>query len=337
MIIAAYHKDKGNKKTKVICPDSAHGTNPASASIAGYEVVSVESNNGIITPEALAEVLDDDVAAVMMTCPNTLGLFEKHLPEIVKMIHEKDALLYYDGANMNAIMGKMRVGDAGFDVVHLNLHKTFATPHGGGGPGSGPVGVCEKLIPFLPVSRVKKLEDGQYYLSYDEPKSIGFVAPFYGNFGVYLKAYAYMLRLGREGLIRATENAVLGANYMRKRLEDYFEVPYNRTCMHEFVLSAVNQAKNGIRALDVAKALLDKGHHAPTIYFPLIVKECMMIEPTETESKETLDRFVDDLIEIAKLAEENPDFIKNAPVTLSVSRLDETKAARDMVITDDIN
>lgn len=337
MIISAYHRDKGNKKTKVICPDSAHGTNPASASIAGYEVISVESHDGIITPEALAEVLDDEVAAVMMTCPNTLGLFEKNLPEIVKMIHEKDALLYYDGANMNAIMGKMRVGDAGFDVVHLNLHKTFATPHGGGGPGSGPVGVCEKLTPFLPVSRVKKLEDGQYYLSYDAPKSIGFVAPFYGNFGVYLKAYAYMLRLGREGLIRATENAVLSANYMRKRLEDYFEVPYNRTCMHEFVLSAVNQAKNGVRALDVAKALLDKGHHAPTIYFPLIVKECMMIEPTETESKETLDRFVDDMIEIAKLAEENPDFIKNAPVTLSVSRLDETKAARDMVITDDIN
>ncbi|SDL33347.1 glycine dehydrogenase subunit 2 [Maridesulfovibrio ferrireducens] len=336
MLIAAYHRDKGNKKTKVICPDSAHGTNPASATIAGYEVVSVESHDGIITPEALAEVLDDDVAAVMMTCPNTLGLFEKHLPEIVKMIHDKDALLYYDGANMNAVMGKMRVGDAGFDVVHLNLHKTLATPHGGGGPGSGPVGVCEKLTPFLPISRVKKLEDGQYYLSYDAPKSIGYVAPFYGNFGVYLKAYAYMLRLGRKGLIRATENAVLNANYMRKRLEKYFEIPYNRICMHEFVLSAVNQAKNGVRALDVAKALLDKGHHAPTIYFPLIVKECMMIEPTETESKETLDLFVNDLIEIAKLANQNPDFIKNAPVTLPVSRLDETKAARDMVITDDI-
>ncbi|MBI9112618.1 aminomethyl-transferring glycine dehydrogenase subunit GcvPB [Maridesulfovibrio ferrireducens] len=336
MLIAAYHRDKGNKKTKIICPDSAHGTNPASATIAGYEVVSVESHDGIITPEALAEVLDDEVAAVMMTCPNTLGLFEKHLPEIVKMIHDKDALLYYDGANMNAVMGKMRVGDAGFDVVHLNLHKTLATPHGGGGPGSGPVGVCEKLTPFLPISRVKKLEDGQYYLSYDAPKSIGYVAPFYGNFGVYLKAYAYMLRLGREGLIRATENAVLNANYMRKRLEKYFEIPYNRICMHEFVLSAVNQAKNGVRALDVAKALLDKGHHAPTIYFPLIVKECMMIEPTETESKETLDLFINDLIEIAKLSNQNPDFIKNAPVTLPVSRLDETKAARDMVITDDI-
>ncbi|NDV25745.1 aminomethyl-transferring glycine dehydrogenase subunit GcvPB [Desulfovibrio sp. JC010] len=336
MLMAAYHRDKGNKKTKIICPDSAHGTNPASAAVAGYDVVSVESTDGIITPEALAEVLDDEVAGVMMTCPNTLGLFETHLQELVKMIHEKDALLYYDGANMNAIMGKLRVGDAGFDIVHLNLHKTLGTPHGGGGPGSGPVGVSERLVPFLPVSRVEKLEDGQYYLSYDEPKSIGYVAPFYGNFGVYLKAYAYMLRLGREGLTRATEGAVLSANYMRKRLENHFEIPYNRICMHEFVASAVEQAKNGVRALDVAKALLDKGHHAPTIYFPLIVKECLMIEPTETENKETIDRFIDDLIEIAEMAEKNPEALQAAPLTTSVKRLDETKAARSMVITDDI-
>ncbi len=336
MLMAAYHRDKGNKKTKIVCPDSAHGTNPASAAIAGYDVVSVESTDGIITPEALGAVLDDEVAGVMMTCPNTLGLFETHLPELVKMIHEKDALLYYDGANMNAIMGKMRVGDAGFDIVHLNLHKTLGTPHGGGGPGSGPVGVSERLIPFLPISRVKKLEDGQYYLDYDAPKSIGYVAPFYGNFGVYLKAYAYMLRLGREGLIRATEGAVIGANYMRKRLENHFEIPHNRICMHEFVASAVKQAQNGVRALDVAKALLDKGHHAPTIYFPLIVKECMMIEPTETESKETLDQFIDDLIEIAEQAEKNPELLQAAPETLSVKRLDETKAAREMVITDDL-
>ncbi|ACS81048.1 aminomethyl-transferring glycine dehydrogenase subunit GcvPB [Maridesulfovibrio salexigens] len=336
MLMAAYHRDKGNKKTKIVCPDSAHGTNPASAAVAGYDVVSVESKDGIITPEALAEVLDDEVAGVMMTCPNTLGLFETHLPELVKMIHEKDALLYYDGANMNAIMGKLRVGDAGFDIVHLNLHKTLGTPHGGGGPGSGPVGVSERVKPFLPVSRVEKLEDGQYYLSYDEPKSIGYVAPFYGNFGVYLKAYAYMLRLGREGLTRATEGAVLSANYMRKRLENHYEIPYNRICMHEFVASAVEQAKNGVRALDVAKALLDKGHHAPTIYFPLIVKECLMIEPTETENKETIDRFIDDLIEIAEMAEKNPEVLQAAPVTTSVKRLDETKAARSMVITDDV-
>ncbi len=336
MLMVAYHRDKGNKKTKIICPDSAHGTNPASAAVAGYDVVSVESKDGIITPEALAEVLDDDVAGVMMTCPNTLGLFETHLPELVEMIHAKDALLYYDGANMNAIMGKLRVGDAGFDIVHLNLHKTLGTPHGGGGPGSGPVGVSERVKPFLPISRVEKLEDGQYYLSYDEPKSIGYVAPFYGNFGVYLKAYAYMLRLGGEGLTRATEGAVLSANYMRKRLENHYEIPYNRICMHEFVASAVEQAKNGVRALDVAKALLDKGHHAPTIYFPLIVKECLMIEPTETENKETIDRFIDDLIEIAEMAGKNPEALQAAPLTTPVKRLDETKAARSMVITDDI-
>lgn len=335
MLIAAYHKDKGNKKTKVLCPDSAHGTNPASASLAGFEVVSIESHDGMIDPEALAAALDDDVAALMMTCPNTLGLFEKHLPEIVRLLHEKDALLYYDGANLNAIMGKMRVGDAGFDVVHLNLHKTFATPHGGGGPGSGPVGVSEKLVDFLPVSRVHKLEDGMYALSYDHPKSIGYVAPFYGNFGVFLKAYAYILRLGRDGLRRASENAVLSANYLRKRLEDYLNIPYNRICMHEFVASACKQAECGVRALDIAKALLDKGYHAPTIYFPLIVKECLMIEPTETESKEVLDKFVDDLIEILALADTNPEALHAAPVTLPVKRLDETRAARAMELTDD--
>ncbi|WP_243547095.1 aminomethyl-transferring glycine dehydrogenase subunit GcvPB [Pseudodesulfovibrio tunisiensis] len=336
MLMAAYHRDKGNKKTKVIVPDSAHGTNPASAHAAGFDIVSIESRDGIVDPEALRKVLDDEVAGVMMTCPNTLGLFEKHLPEIVKMLREVDALLYYDGANMNAIMGKMRVGDVGFDIVHLNLHKTLGTPHGGGGPGSGAVGVSERVEPFLPVSRVEKLEDGQFFLSYDHPKSIGYVAPFYGNFAVYLKAYAYMLRLGGTGLRRASEHAVLAANYMRKRLEDHFEVPYNRICMHEFVMSAVKQAENGVRALDVAKALLDMGYHAPTIYFPLIVKECLMIEPTETENKATLDKFVDDLIAIAELAETDPEAVQAAPVNLPVSRLDETHAARAMELTDDL-
>ncbi|QGY41641.1 aminotransferase class V-fold PLP-dependent enzyme [Pseudodesulfovibrio cashew] len=336
MLMAAYHKDKGNKKTKVIVPDSAHGTNPASAAIAGYEVISIESVDGIVSPEALAEVLDDEVAGMMMTCPNTLGLFEKNLPKIVEMLREVDALLYYDGANLNAIMGKMRVGDVGFDIVHLNLHKTFATPHGGGGPGSGPVGVSEKLVPYLPISRVEKQEDGQFRLNYKHPKSIGYVAPFYGNFGVVLKAYAYMLRLGGPGLTRATENAVLAANYMRKRLADHFEVPYNRICMHEFVASAAGQAKAGVHAIDIAKALLDKGHHAPTVYFPLIVPEAIMIEPTETENKETLDRFIDDLIEIAELVDTTPEAITTAPVTLPVTRLDETRAARSMELTDDL-
>ncbi|AMK12178.1 MAG: aminomethyl-transferring glycine dehydrogenase subunit GcvPB [Pseudodesulfovibrio sp.] len=336
MLMAAYHKDRGNKKTKVIVPDSAHGTNPASAAIAGYDVVSVESKDGIVDPAALAEVLDDEVAGMMMTCPNTLGLFEKNLPEIVRMLRKVDALLYYDGANLNAIMGKMRVGDVGFDIVHLNLHKTFATPHGGGGPGSGPVGVSEKLVPFLPISRVAKREDGRYFLDYDQPKSIGYVAPFYGNFGVYLKAYAYILRLGGPGLTRATENAVLAANYMRARLSGHFEVPYDRICMHEFVASAAPQAKKGVHALDFAKGLLDKGYHAPTVYFPLIVPEAIMIEPTETENKETLDQFCDDLIELAGLVDTNPEVLTSAPVTLPVTRLDETKAARAMELTDDL-
>lgn len=336
MLIAAYHKDKGNKKTKIIVPDSAHGTNPASAAIAGFDVVSVESVDGIVSPAALAEVLDDEVAGMMMTCPNTLGLFEKNLPEIVRMLREVDALLYYDGANLNAIMGKMRVGDAGFDVVHLNLHKTFATPHGGGGPGSGPVGVSERLVPYLPISRVEKQEDGRFRLNYDHPKSIGYVAPFYGNFGVYLKAYAYILRLGGPGLTRATENAVLAANYMRKRLADHFDIPYNRICMHEFVASAAAQAKKGVHALDFAKGLLDKGHHAPTVYFPLIVPEAIMVEPTETENKETLDRFCDDLIELAGLVDTTPEALTSAPVTLPVTRLDETHAARAMELTDDL-
>ena len=335
MIIAAYHAAKGNTKTKVICPDSAHGTNPASAAIAGYEVVSVPSVDGIVDPAELAKVLDDEVAALMMTCPNTLGLFERNLPEIVEMVHAHDALLYYDGANLNAVLGKMRVGDAGFDVVHLNLHKTFGTPHGGGGPGSGPVGVCERLEEFLPISRVRKLVDGRFVLDYDQPRSIGYMAPFYGNFGVALKAYAYILRLGREGLTRVSENAVLAANYLRKRLEDVLEIPYNRVCMHEFTASASLLAEKGVRALDLAKALLDKGHHAPTIYFPLIVKECLMMEPTETESKQTLDRFVDDLIDIIQAAEADPATATEAPVTQSVTRLDETKAAREMVLTDD--
>ena len=336
LTMAAYHSDKGNKKTKIICPDSAHGTNPASAAIAGYEVVSIASRDGIVDPDALAEVLDDQVAGMMMTCPNTLGLFESNLPRIVEMLRGVDALLYYDGANLNAIMGKMRVGDAGFDVVHVNLHKTFATPHGGGGPGSGPVGVSERLAPYLPISRVVKDPSGRFHLRYDYPKSIGYVAPFYGNFGVVLRAYAYMLRLGREGLVRVSENAVLAANYLRKCLDDVLEVPYDRICMHEFVASADKQAQKGVRALDIAKALLDKGYHAPTVYFPLIVKECLMIEPTETESKDTLDAFVKDLRDILAQAETDPAAVQAAPVTLPITRLDETAAARNMHITDDM-
>lgn len=337
LLIAAYHKDKGNKKTKIVCPDSAHGTNPASAVLAGYEVVNIESKDGVVDPEALEAVLDDDVAALMMTCPNTLGIFEDHLPEIVEKLRKVDALLYYDGANFNAIMGKMRVGDVGFDVVHLNVHKTLGTPHGGGGPGAGPVGVSARLEPYLPTSRVDQAADGSYFLNYDYPKSIGYIAPFYGNFSVMLKSFAYMMRLGGEGLTRATELAVLNANYMRKRLEDHLHIPYNRICMHEFVASACDQQSEcGVRALDIAKGLLEKGHHAPTIYFPLIVKEAMMFEPTETESKETLDVFLDDLIGLLETAKTDPAQLLDAPRNTPVRRLDETKAAREMVLIDDV-
>ncbi len=336
LLIAAYHRAKGNKKTKVICPDSAHGTNPATAALAGYEVVNIESKDGMVDPEALAAALDDSVAALMMTCPNTLGLFERHLPKLVEELRAVDALLYYDGANFNAIMGRMRVGDVGFDVVHLNLHKTMATPHGGGGPGAGPVGVSERLVPFLPAPRVVKKADGTFGMNADLPQSIGNVAPFFGNFGITIRALSYMLRLGREGLARASDYAVLNANYMRKLLEKHLDIPYNRICMHEFVASAMNLASQHVRALDLAKALLDKGYHAPTIYFPLIVKECLMFEPTETESKETLDQFCADLVAIIEQAKSDPQAVLDAPVTLPVRRLDETKAAKDMGLTDDM-
>ncbi|MDR0826880.1 MAG: aminomethyl-transferring glycine dehydrogenase subunit GcvPB [Desulfovibrio sp.] len=336
LLIAAYHRARGNKKSRIICPDSAHGTNPASAALAGYEVVNIESKDGLIDPAALAEVLDDSVAGLMMTCPNTLGLFEKNLPEIVRLLRRVDALLYYDGANFNACMGRLRVGDVGFDVVHVNLHKTMATPHGGGGPGAGPVGVSERLLPFLPGPRVVRGQDGAFSLDYNLPQSIGRVAPFYGNFAVCLRALAYILRCGGEGLSRASDYAVLNANYIRARLHGQLEIPYDRLCMHEFVCSASPLGEWGVHALDIAKALLDKGFHAPTIYFPLIVKECLMIEPTETESKETLDAFCDALLLIIEKARKDPQSLRDAPLTLPVRRLDETRAARSMVLTEDL-
>ena len=332
MLIAAYHRDKGRTKTKIICPDSSHGTNPASAALAGYEVVSIASKDGMVDPQALEAALDDDVAALMMTCPNTLGLYEKHMPVIVKKLRRVDALLYYDGANLNAILGKLRVGDAGFDVIHLNLHKTLGTPHGGGGPGAGPVGVSQRLVPYLPAGRVEKRADGSFFLNYDHPKSIGYMAPFYGHFGVFLKAYAYVLRLGGAGLTRAAEYAVLNANYLRRMTEDFLDIPYPRVCMHEFVASA----PEGARAVDIGKALLDRGIHAPTVYFPLIVPECLMTEPTETESKETLDNFVAALREIVEKGKADPDFLRDAPTGMPVRRLDETAAARSMILTDDM-
>jgi glycine dehydrogenase subunit 2 len=332
LLIAAYHRAKGRARGKVLIPDSAHGTNPASAAIAGFEVVSVGTDaEGNVDLEAFKAKLTDDTAAIMLTCPNTLGIFERNVHVIAELAHANDTLLYYDGANMNALMGRARPGDLGFDVVHLNVHKTLSTPHGGGGPGAGPVGVKAGLMPFLPVSTVEKRDDGTYALNYNRPQSIGYIAPFYGNFAVLLRAYAYLLTLGGNGLREATDHAVLNANYLRVKLQDDYDIPYNRLCLHEVLLSAERQTKrSGVRALDIAKALIDAGYHPPTVYFPLIVHEAIMIEPTESESKETLDAFVADMIRIARLAEESPAAFATMPESTRVSRLDETKAARDM-------
>ena len=329
MLIHAYHESRGSQKARVLVPDSAHGTNPASATRCGYKVEVIKSNeDGEVDIDALKVALRGDVAALMLTNPNTLGLFETQVQEITKILHDAGGLLYYDGANMNAILNICRPGDMGFDVVHLNLHKTFSTPHGGGGPGAGPVGVCEKLLPFLPAPIVTK--DGEEYkLNYDVPHSIGKIRAFYGNVGVIVKGYAYIRQLGAEGLLEVSENSLINANYMLAKLKEYYDVPYPRTCMHEFVLSANRQKKeNGVRALDIAKRLLDYGYHAPTVYFPLIAPEALMIEPTETESKETLDGFIQTLIEIAKDAKANPDAVKNSPTSTPVTRLDEVTAAR---------
>ncbi|HNX91680.1 MAG TPA: aminomethyl-transferring glycine dehydrogenase subunit GcvPB, partial [Candidatus Omnitrophota bacterium] len=331
MLIAAYHRNKGNRRKYVLIPDSGHGTNPASAAIAGYEVLSVKSDpRGCVDMEDIKRLMNDEVAAVMLTCPNTLGIFETNIKAIADLAHSHGALMYYDGANLNAILGKARPGDLGFDVVHINVHKSFATPHGGGGPGAGPVGVKKELAPFMPTSRIVKRKDGTFFLDYDRPLSIGYISQFYGSFLVLLKAYAYVLLLGKEGLIEAGENAVLNANYIKKRLEKYYDVPYAENCMHEFVISADKQAQKGVHAIDVAKALIDKKIHPPTVYFPLIVKEAIMVEPTETESKETLDKFIDIMIDLAKLADSDPAVFKDFPATTPVGRVDEFKAARDM-------
>jgi glycine dehydrogenase subunit 2 len=334
MIMAAYHHDKGNKKKTVLIPDSGHGTNPASAAIAGYDVVSVPTaESGFLEIKTLKKYINDDVAGIMLTCPNTLGLFEPHIKEICDALHSVDGLAYYDGANLNAIVGKARPGDFGFDIVHLNLHKTFATPHGGGGPGAGPVGVKESLLDYLPISIVVKRSDGTFALEYDRPKSIGYIAPFYGNFAVVLKAYVYILMLGKDGLARVAENAVLNANYVKEKLKGHFDIAYDRLCKHECVFMPTKEMlNNGVHTLDIAKALIDRGFHPPTIYFPTIVKEAIMIEPTETESKETLDAFVEAMIEIAQLAQDQPEKLKAAPVTTPVNRPDEILAARELNI-----
>ncbi|MGZ4135414.1 MAG: aminomethyl-transferring glycine dehydrogenase subunit GcvPB [Tumebacillaceae bacterium] len=333
MMIRAYHESRGEKRTTVIVPDSAHGTNPASATVAGYRTVTIKSNErGGVDLEALRAAVNEDTAALMLTNPSTIGLFEDQIIEIAEIVHEAGGLLYYDGANANAILGYARPGDMGFDVVHLNLHKTFTTPHGGGGPGAGPVGVKSMLIPFLPKPRLEK-QDDQFVLNWDRPQSIGKVKGFWGNFGILVRAYSYIRTMGPDGLKLVTENAVLNANYMMRRLQPYFELPYDQICKHEFVLSARNLKKEyGVKTLDIAKRLLDFGVHPPTIYFPLNVEEAIMIEPTETENLQTLDSFCDTMIQIANEAQENPDLVKNAPYNTKVNRLDETTAARNPVL-----
>ncbi len=333
MMIRAYHDSKGERRRKVLIPDSAHGTNPASATLSGCTAVPVPSgDDGRVNLEAFKEKLDGDCAAVMLTNPNTLGLFETNVKRMADMAHEVGALMYLDGANLNAIVGQVRPREMGFDVVHFNLHKTFSTPHGGGGPGSGPVGVTADLEPMLPVPVLERLPDGGLRWDYDRPQTIGSVHGFFGNFAVMVRAYCYIRMLGASGLSEVSRRAVLNANYLMASLKDVFDLPYNSRCMHEFVLSGVRQKAKGVRTLDIAKRLLDYGLHAPTIYFPLIVAEALMIEPTETESKAELDRFIDAMKSIAREVEESPEIVKGAPHSTPVKRLDEAGAARKLKV-----
>lgn len=328
MIIKKYFDSIGEKRTKVIIPDSAHGTNPASAKMAGFDIVEIKSNEkGQVDIDSLKAVLNEDVAAIMMTNPNTLGIFEERVEEISKLMHDNGSLLYYDGANFNAIMGYTNPKLMGFDVVHLNLHKTFSTPHGGGGPGAGPVAVVEKLKDFLPTPTIE-FDGNGYFRNYNVKNSIGSIKDFYGNFSVFVRAYAYILMLG-QNLKHASENAVLNANYLKEKLKKYYDLPYDEPCMHEFVLSGEKQKQeSGVSTLHIAKALMDGNTHPPTVYFPLIVHEAIMIEPTESEQKEKLDEFVDTMIEIAKMAKDNPEEILSAPHTTPVKKIDEVTAAR---------
>ncbi len=328
LLIHAFHKSKGMKRTKIIIPDTAHGTNPASASLCGFRSIPLKSNeDGILSPEAVSEIMDAETAGIMVTNPNTLGLFEDNIKEVTDIVHKRGGLVYCDGANMNAVMGIVDMGEIGIDVLHLNLHKTFSTPHGGGGPGSGPVCVGKHLEPFLPIPRVVQT-NGKYSLSEDFPDSIGKIHAFYGNVGVMIKAYSYILSMGPENLKKASQLAVLNANYIKEKLKKIFHLPHDKPCMHECVFSDKFQKNNKITTYDMVKRLMDYGFHPPTIYFPLVVNGAMMIEPTETESKEDIDFFIEALAAIADEAQNNPDRVRNAPQKCKVRRLDETAAAR---------
>ncbi|MBC8044496.1 MAG: aminomethyl-transferring glycine dehydrogenase subunit GcvPB [Rhizobacter sp.] len=333
-LIRKYHEKKGNPRKTILVPDSAHGTNPASAAIAGYDVITVKSNEHGLTDMAdLKAKLNADVAGMMITNPNTIGVFESQILEIEKLLHDNDSLLYMDGANMNALLGVARPGDMGFDVVHYNLHKSFSTPHGGGGPGCGPIGVSERLVEFLPVPRIeKKTEAGKevYFFNYDKPDSIGRMMGFFGNFGIMVRAYTYLRMHGAKGLRRIGENAIINANYLLSQLRGAYDLPFDEPVMHEFCLSGDRQKAKGVKTMDIAKRILDFGFHAPTVYFPMIVHEAIMIEPTETESKETLDLFIDVMLQIANEVETNPELVLGAPYTTPMKRLDDAYAARNI-------
>ena len=332
MIIRAHLAAQGNPRKKILVPDTAHGTNPASSALCGYDVMQVASNDrGMIDARKVAELMSDEVAAIMITNPNTLGIFEQEIQAIAEVVHGKGGLVYLDGANLNALMGIAKPGDMGVDVLHINLHKTFSTPHGGGGPGAGPVGVKKFLEDYLPVPRIIK-KDGRYELQEDLPRSIGRVRSFFGNFGILVRAYTYILTLGSDGLEDVSRMALLNANYLRKKLEGHFHIPYSEPCMHECIFTDRTQQKQGVQTMDIAKRLLDYGFHPPTIYFPLVVHGALMIEPTETETRETLDAFAEAMIAIAREAKEDPALLKSAPHVTPVGRLDETRAARNPVL-----
>lgn len=330
MMIRAYLESQGNPRKNVLIPTSAHGTNPASCTLCGYNTVQVESaDDGCIDPNVVKKLMNEDVAAIMITNPNTLGLFEEHILSIADIVHEKGGLIYGDGANLNALLGKARPGDMGIDVMHFNLHKTFSTPHGGGGPGAGPVAVKKPLVPFMPLPTPEYRDsENRYYLEYDHPQSIGKVRAFWGNFGMMVRAYAYILAMGDAGLKQVAETAVINANYLMQQLKDVYHLPYDKICKHECVFSDKWQSLHGVTTMDIAKRLMDYGFHPPTVYFPLIVHAALMIEPTETESKETLDEFILAMKEIARESEERPEILKSAPHRAKVGRLDETTAAR---------
>lgn len=332
LMMAAYFKSGGRPRTKIIIPDTAHGTNPASSHLAGFKVVPVKTEGkGALTAEMVEAVMDEDTAGLMLTNPNTIGLFERNIKEISEVVHSKGGLVYCDGANMNAIMGLVKLGEIGVDVVQLNLHKTFSTPHGGGGPGSGPVGVGKALEPFLPGPRIKK-DGAEYSLDYNRPLSIGRMKSFYGNFSIMVRAYSYIRRMGGAGLKRAAETAILNANYIKERLKGTYHLAFDEPCMHEAVFSDKIQLGSGISTMDIAKRLIDYGYHPPTVYFPLVVHGAIMIEPTETETVDTLDRFIDVMKAIAEEAKTNPQLLKDAPTKTKIRRVDETRAAREPIL-----